>query len=333
MTRPSTPKTLAIAIAALTPVLVTSCTPPPSTPEELEVVLSDFILRPDRTCEQLRVDFGLEFLPLVDYPDEVGMPFEEQWLPTPDGEELRLWYIPAEQNLGTVILSNGTVGEIPCYLFLTLILHENGWSVVMYDYRGFGQSTGVPTLGALLPDLEVVLDWTLARINHEQVTLYGQSLGSIPSVALAVARPEAVNAVILDSPVALGAEIAYYDQVLRGKAGAVTAALDPALITESIISQMHQPLLVYEHEQDTLTPAETVELLFNRAGGLKQIVRFPCFDHFRGLFYGTDVYAYYLHTFLTQVWSGEPPRSLVPAIIEQYRQAALNGSASGEASP
>jgi pimeloyl-ACP methyl ester carboxylesterase len=312
---------------ALTSLSINSCAPAPipKTAEELEQAVSSLILDPQRTCEQLREAFNVDFLPLVEYPDELGLEFEEYWIETPDGMRLRAWYVPSEGDQGTVIMCNGTVGEIPCYLFLTLLLVENDWSVVMYDYRGFGGSSGLPGLNTLIPDLETVLDWTLERVRHEQVTLYGQSLGCVPAVAVAIERPEDVNAVVLDSPVSLGIEINALQSLLPGVAAAVRTALDPRLFTDEIISQLTQPLLVFEHEADTVTPPAAVSRLFELAGGPKTRIRFPGLEHYCGLFFGTDVYIYYLHTFLLEVFTGEPPPSLVPEIIQEFLRAGGGG--------
>lgn len=59
-------------------VIISFCTnscaplPVPRTPEELEQAVSALILQPERTCAQLRADFGVGFLPVVEYPDELG---------------------------------------------------------------------------------------------------------------------------------------------------------------------------------------------------------------------------------------------------------------------
>lgn len=150
---------------------------------------NDFALSPELTCEQLRVDFGVPDLPTVNDPSELGIAFEEASVTTSNNQTLRVWYIPAEPDRGTVLLTYGGVGEMRCYLLLTKYLHADGWSMVMFDLEGFGGSTGQPSLSTLVIDHNAVLDWTLARTGRPQVTLMGVSVGTIPSVAQAAARP------------------------------------------------------------------------------------------------------------------------------------------------
>ncbi len=288
-------------------------------PEQVLGVASELLLQPERTCEQLRVDFDLEFLPVVKTPDEVGLEYEEHFVQTTDGEILRVWYLPAESSTGVVILSNGLVGEIPCYLFLTLLLHSNGWDVVMYDYRGFGGSSGLPSLASLTPDLSVIIDWTLDRTGLEHVSLYGQSLGAIPSVAVAIQRPVVVNAVVLDSPAAPGLLLDGLYASGFALAPLFASAVPADVFTEEIISQLKVPVLVYLHELDDMLPAETVQAIYDRAGGPKRLVRFGGLGHYRGIFFATEAYVYAMQDFLLEAWTGTGLPDLVPDIIDYYR--------------
>jgi pimeloyl-ACP methyl ester carboxylesterase len=287
--------------AAINILFTTGCAPP--TPKDVLEQLSLSILAPGVSCEELRAAFDVEHLPVVNYPDEVGLPFEEHFLPTNGNQQLRLWYIPAVEDRGTVIVSPGSTGAMPCYLFVARLLHTSGWSTVIYDYEGFGGSSGSPTLNALLPNLETAIQWTSANTPHQEVTLLGMSLGSIPSVAAAVTHPETINGVILDSPVALGAELSRFERYFfPGWADRVRSLIDPSLISEDVIPQLSQPLLIYLHELDVITPAWSIELLFDRAPGPKEMVRFGDLTHSAAQFERTEQYVQHLNRFLENLW-------------------------------
>lgn len=59
--------------------------------------------------------------------------------------------------------------------------------ILTFDYRGFGLSTGTPSEPGLLVDAVSVYDWAtkVARIPPERIVIFGQSLGSAVSIALA----------------------------------------------------------------------------------------------------------------------------------------------------
>ena len=288
--------------------LASGCAPadPPSKQEVLER-LSGLMLDPEATCEELKRRFGVEYLPAADTPADAGMPYEEHRVATEGSHLLSVWYLPATPDRGTVVLSQGAVGQMPCYLFVAKLLTENGWSLVMYDYRGFGLSSGTPSLETLRPDLEAVLDWTRERTGLPRVTLMGISLGTIPSVAVAVDRPDAVNAVVLDSPVAMGAALKRYGRALGSRRQRYLEQLGPELVCERLIARLRQPLLVFLSGQDDLTPPATIELLYERAGGPKRLARFEDLKHARGPYQATERYAAHLDRFLSDVWEQPSP--------------------------
>jgi pimeloyl-ACP methyl ester carboxylesterase len=205
-------------VAPVTVALICACAPVPTvetpTTDELGRLISNLLLRPEITCEVLRATFAVEYLPIVETPDQAGMAYEEHWVSTEDGELLRTWYLPTRLDRGTVVFSLGASGSMPCYLFITRLLVHNGWSVVMYEYRGFGVSSGEPNINALHTDLAAVLDWTIKYTGRESVTLLGVSLGTLPSVAVAVDRPDIVNGIVLDSPASMGLEVARFARAL-----------------------------------------------------------------------------------------------------------------------
>lgn len=272
-------------------------------PDDVISGLSNLILRPQDTCEELRARYGLTYLPLADNPEEAGMDYEEHWLPVAENTSLRVWYLPTNLDRGTVVFSGGNSGTMACHLFSAKVLTDNGWSVVMYEYEGYGESNGRPSLATLSRDLTTVVEWTRAWCARDQVTLMGMSLGSIPSIAVAVEHPDAVNGVILDSPVAFQAQVERFGFVIAGQTDWLIGQLDPQLLSDALISWMEQPLLIFMHELDPLATPETVQLLFDQAAGPKQIVHFPNLGHARGQFFDTDEYIYHLEHFLNDIWS------------------------------
>ncbi|TWT42310.1 putative aminoacrylate hydrolase RutD [Phycisphaerae bacterium RAS1] len=281
----------------------------PPAPPPVNVVLGEIsyiVLEPEVTCEELRREYDVEYLPLAQTPADVGLPFEEQRIPASTGHTVRTWYMPARLDRGTIVISSGNAGPASCYLFAARLLHDNGWSVAMYDYQGFGESSGEPSIDALKPDLEAVLRMALQRSGRARVTLMGISLGSVPTIAVAVQQPGRVNAVVLDSPVAMEAQARRFAFAL-GDTDAILAGIDPALITEKTIRDLHTPLLVFAHGRDFVTPERTVDALYAAAPGPKQLVTFPQLGHVLGQFFDTDEYVSNLDRFLWAVWEHERP--------------------------
>merc|ERR1712079_947792 len=82
-------------------------------------------------------------------------------------------------------------------------------NIFSYDYSGYGVSGGKPSEKNLYADIEAA--WHAMRtklgISPENIILYGQSIGTVPTVDLA-SRYE-VGAVILHSPLMSGMRVAF----------------------------------------------------------------------------------------------------------------------------
>lgn len=82
-------------------------------------------------------------------------------------------------------------------------------NVFSYDYSGYGFSTGKPSEKNLYSDIDAA--WQTLRtkygISPENIILYGQSIGTVPTIDLA-SRFE-VGAVILHSPLMSGMRVAF----------------------------------------------------------------------------------------------------------------------------
>lgn len=287
--------------------------PPPANSKALDAVLTTLLLDPNVTCEELRAAFQLEHLPLVDHPGQIGLDYNEIFVMADQQFALRVWDIRTRLNRGTVIYSIGAVGELPCYLFLASLLADNGWSVVMYEYRGFGRSTGEPDLEALDDDLSAVVDYVLATRPLERVTLLGVSIGTIPTIAVAVQRPQDVNAVILDSPVALGELLRGFEWVLRDQTQTFIDLAPPELLSEELIGELPGPLLMFAGTSDKLTRFDVMSDLFDRAPEPKVLAAFPGVGHARARFDDTGRYVAELERFLSDVWAQRVPFAAVAA--------------------
>lgn len=70
------------------------------------------------------------------------------------------------------------------------------WRVIAHDRRGFGLSSGEPSLDSDVEDLAALLDAS----KLERVALVGASQGARVALRFALARPDLVTALVLDGP-------------------------------------------------------------------------------------------------------------------------------------
>ncbi|XP_003230303.1 alpha/beta hydrolase domain-containing protein 17A [Anolis carolinensis] len=110
----------------------------------------------------------------------------------------------------TVLFSHGNAVDLGqmCSFYISLGTRIN-CNIFSYDYSGYGVSSGKPSEKNLYADVDAA--WQALRtrygISPENIILYGQSIGTVPTVDLA-SRYECA-AVVLHSPLTSGMRVAF----------------------------------------------------------------------------------------------------------------------------
>ncbi|CAN1845721.1 Alpha/beta hydrolase domain-containing protein 17C [Linum perenne] len=131
---------------------------------------------------------------------------------------LLLNHFPHRENVDVLRLTTRRGNEIvavyvryPMATTTLLYSHGNAADVgQMYDYSGYGQSTGKPSEHNTYADVEAA--YKCLEDNYgarqENIILYGQSVGSGPTLDLAARLPR-LRAVVLHSPILSGLRVMY----------------------------------------------------------------------------------------------------------------------------
>jgi fermentation-respiration switch protein FrsA (DUF1100 family) len=207
-------------------------------------------------------------------PAAAGFPeAEEVVLDTPDGERVIVWHVPPKGDKPVVLYLHGNGGALRHRVdrFRTLI--ADGIGLVALSYRGYGGSTGSPTETGLLADAEAAYAYAAARYPAERIVLWGESLGTGVSVALAAEKP--VGRVILQSPFTSTADIAaerYWWVPVR-------LLMKDQFRSDLRIGKVTAPVLVMHGDQDGVVPFALGEQLYAMVKSPKRFVRFPGAGH------------------------------------------------------
>ncbi|XP_059284783.1 uncharacterized protein LOC132038072 [Lycium ferocissimum] len=132
-------------------------------------------------------------------------------LPTRKGTEIVAMYVRHPMATSTLLYSHGNAADLgqmyELYIELSIHLRVN---LLGYDYSGYGQSTGKPSEQNTYADIEAAYKCLEENYGtkQEDVILYGQSVGSGPTLDLAARLPR-LRAVILHSPLLSGLRVMY----------------------------------------------------------------------------------------------------------------------------
>jgi fermentation-respiration switch protein FrsA (DUF1100 family) len=93
---------------------------------------------------------SLLFLPareILATPAQAGLAFEEVAIEPADGGQLHGWWVPtrAGSPVAHVLLCHGNAGNVGDRVVRAALLCTAGLDVLLFDYRGYGRSTGRPS--------------------------------------------------------------------------------------------------------------------------------------------------------------------------------------------
>ncbi|KAG9134272.1 hypothetical protein Leryth_026548 [Lithospermum erythrorhizon] len=130
---------------------------------------------------------------------------------TKRGNEIVAMYVRHPMAKSTLLYSHGNAADIGqmYQLFVEISIHLKV-NLFGYDYSGYGQSSGKPSEHNTYADIEAAYKYLEENYGakQEDVILYGQSVGSGPTLDLAARLPR-LRAVVLHSPILSGLRVMY----------------------------------------------------------------------------------------------------------------------------
>ena len=148
----------------------------------------------------------VERVPVHDHPTQHGLEYEDVEFPSRyDHIPLRGWYLPATPDTRCIILLQGELDHRNSpgigALDLGKALVQHGFSVLLYDYRGRGESGGWRSSAGDREQWEVLgaIDYVNSRaIPTRRIGLLGFSLGAGIAILVA-AQVQDIPAIVADS--------------------------------------------------------------------------------------------------------------------------------------
>jgi pimeloyl-ACP methyl ester carboxylesterase len=209
-------------------------------------------------------------------PGAVGLAYTDLEIPTTDGERLHGWWIPARRQpaIAHVLFFHGNGGNISHRVAHARVLSDAGLDVLLFDYRGYGRSTGSVGEAGTYLDARAARAALLAQtgITPASVLYLGESLGGAVATELAVAEPPA--GLVLQSTFTSVRDMA------RLHYAVIPAAVVPDVYpTIDRIARLRCPVLIVHGEQDDIVPVEHGRALFAAATGNKRLDIVPDAGH------------------------------------------------------
>lgn len=231
-------------------------------------------------------------------PEEIGIIYEDVTIIASDGVKLSAWFIPVKDSRGVFIFCHGNAGNISHRLESIRIFTELGFSVFIFDYRGYGQSEGVVSEKGTYLDAEAAWNYCVneRNISPSEIVVFGRSLGA--SIAAWLAQDRKPKALIIESAFTSIPDIA--------------AELYPFLPVRLVIhyryntigylKNTHCPVLIIHSIDDEMVSIEHARRLYEGIKGYRELLEIRG-THNEGVLESEKYYVNGINNFFSQFTS------------------------------
>jgi fermentation-respiration switch protein FrsA (DUF1100 family) len=203
-------------------------------------------------------------------PEKVELKYEDYYFNVGE-EKLHMWKIPAasSESLGKVLHFHGNAQNISTHFLFSAWMARFGFDVYVFDYRGYGKSTGKPGRKGLVEDGIAAIKY-VDGLDQKDFYILAQSLGgavAVPSIALSGVMSK-IRAVTLDST------FGSYRMMARDKLAnlwltwpfqwPLSFLVSDDFSPDDYVSSLQMPVLFVHGTSDNVVPYSMGQELFKR---------------------------------------------------------------------
>ncbi|MBI4178659.1 alpha/beta hydrolase [bacterium] len=195
-------------------------------------------------------------------PADVGISFEWRRFLSYDGNQLTGWWVRHPEPIATILFFHGNAGNIGDRLQNLALLRQRGFSVFIFDYRGYGESEGKPSEEGLKMDADAAYEELTVQLGvpPEEIVFFGRSLGAVLAAHTARGRP--IRGIILEGCFPSAREMA---EIIFAPIRVPHPFISVDLNTIAYLKLRRCPLLVIHGTLDDVIPYRLGQDLFSRA--------------------------------------------------------------------
>ena len=224
-------------------------------------------------------------------PEIFDVRYQDLWLDVEEGIRLHGWLLePAGEKIGTVLYLHGNAENISTHFGAVYWLTQHGYEVTLYDYRGYGKSSGLAELDGVIRDVAAMRDHVMAQLSPDDLLIVmGHSLGGAFAIQTVAAADDKAG---VDAVVSIAA-FSDYRQITRDFLDTswltwalqwpLSLTIDNRYSPEDLVSQIAPvPLLLMHSRGDGVIGFEHAQRLYDAAQSPKQLIEIQ--GHHNGIF-------------------------------------------------
>ncbi|OQY11053.1 MAG: alpha/beta hydrolase [Desulfobacteraceae bacterium 4572_187] len=187
----------------------------------------------------------------------------------------------AEKQDPNILFFHGNGEIVADYDDLGPLYNKMGINFLPVDYRGYGRSTGRPTVTAMMNDSHAIFNfvkkWLLENFYTGPVIVMGRSLGSASAIEIADSHKEKINGLILESGFAWTGPLL---RILGIDPNETGFKEETGFRNVDKIKTFDKPALIIHAEQDHIIPFSDGQALYNACSASeKTLLKIPGANH------------------------------------------------------
>ncbi len=202
------------------------------------------------------------------YPEKLArlsdnIKFNEIYFDVDDSISINAWHFTKQDSKAVILLLHGNGGNLYTSPTTGIVdsLSTLDLNIFAIDYRGYGRSSGVPTLEGVYHDAQGALSY-LQDHNPQNlpIIVYGLSMGTIPAVS--VSMNSNVAGLILEGAISSSSDFLDYAKSKIWWLNLVSIKYDSSLEFDNVkkMQQVKKPVLIIRGEDDFLPESMSLKL-------------------------------------------------------------------------
>ncbi len=201
-------------------------------------------------------------------PTDIDLLYDNVFLTTKDQIKIHAWHIPASQAEKTILFMHGNAGNISHRLETIQIYNQLGFNILIFDYRGYGESGGKPSERGTYLDAISAWDYLIKEKNvrAENIIVVGRSLGG--GVASELAKNVTPAMLILESTFSSMSDISKEHYPFMP----TNLIVKHKYNTVNKLKEISCPIVVVHSKDDELIPFSHGQLIYDYANSPKYFI-------------------------------------------------------------
>jgi hypothetical protein len=179
-----------------------------------------------------------------------------------------------------ILFFHGNGEAVSDYDEISPFYHQKRLNLVVADYRGYGASSGIPTLTDLVQDAHVIFKEVIEELSRRNLRsdlwVMGRSLGSISALEIAYQHQGVMKGLIIESGFPSVVRIMTHLEI-------PAHGMDLGKIDEGCLERIKKifiPSLIIHGEQDMLVPLKNARDIYDHLGTQeKELLVIPSATH------------------------------------------------------